>query len=115
MGNLGLLLLGMGDYKGARSLFEMALEINREVLGKHHPTTVASMNKLALVLQATGDYKGARPLLEKALEINREVLGKRHPTTGLASGTSPGCCRRWVTTKHAASMSELKTPMRGRA
>ena len=78
---LGYHLHAIGDYAGAYPNFQLALEINRKVLGEEHPDTASSLNNLGALLQAMGDYEGARPYYEKALEINRKVLGEEHPDT----------------------------------
>ena len=57
------------------------------MLGKEHPSTLASVNNLATVLRAQGDHKAAGELHRWALEGREKVLGKEHPNTLL--GTTP--------------------------
>ncbi len=78
---LGLHLDMIGDYAAARPLYERALAIREQVLGRDHPHTASSLNNLAALLEATGDYAAARPLLERALAITEQVLGRTHPAT----------------------------------
>ncbi len=79
--NLGYHLQHIGDYKGARPLYERALAISEKVHGPDHPSTARSLNNLAELLRAQGDYEGARPLFERALAIREKVLGSDHPDT----------------------------------
>jgi len=78
---LGYHLQAIGDYAAARSYFERALAIRKQVLGPEHPATARSLNNLGMLLQAHGDYAAARPYLEHALAIREQVLGPEHPDT----------------------------------
>jgi tetratricopeptide (TPR) repeat protein len=78
---LGFHFKVMGNYDGARLLYERALLIRKQVLGPDHPSTATSLNNLAVLLQLTGDYGGARPLYERALAIREQTLGPEHPST----------------------------------
>ena len=64
--NVGSLLYAQGDPKGARALYEEALEARRATLGDRHPNTVGSINNLGALLEAQGDLEGARALYEEA-------------------------------------------------
>ena len=74
LSSLGYLLQDMLDYPGARSRFEQALEINREVLGEKHPDTAISLSNLGRVEQSTGDYAAARHYFDGALAILEQTL-----------------------------------------
>ncbi|KAJ9660117.1 hypothetical protein H2201_007024 [Coniosporium apollinis] len=52
-----------------------------EVLGKEHPSTLASVNNLAGVLQDQGKYEEAEEMNRRVLEGREKVLGKEHPDT----------------------------------
>ena len=66
----------MGDYAAARSYYEQALAIKREVLGEKHADTANSLDNLGVATSEMGDYAAARRYHEQALAIRREVLGK---------------------------------------
>jgi tetratricopeptide (TPR) repeat protein len=68
------------DYQ-AQQLFERALAVTENVLGREHPSTAASLNNLALALKAQGDLTAARQLYERAVVIDEKVLGPDHPDT----------------------------------
>ena len=78
---LGIYLVSIGDYAGARLYFTQAVEINRKILGEEHPDTTVSHNNLGRLLVRMGDYVGARPYFRHSLEIHRKVLGEEHPDT----------------------------------
>ena len=75
IGNMGLLLMAMGQLKEARPLLEEDLQASRETLGDRHPDTLISVGNLALLLQEMGQLEEARPLCEEALRGERETLG----------------------------------------
>jgi tetratricopeptide (TPR) repeat protein len=79
--NLGFYLKMIGEYAGARPLYERALAICEHSLGPTHPNTAGSLNNLAALLQFQGDYAAARPLYERALAICEQALGPTHPDT----------------------------------
>jgi tetratricopeptide (TPR) repeat protein len=74
-------LNAMGDYAGARPLYERALAIQEKALGASHPDTATSLNNLAGLLYTMGDYAEAQPLYERALAIYEQELGVNHPDT----------------------------------
>ncbi len=76
---LGRYAWHLGEYEGARELYEQALAIRRQVYGEKHPAVATSLNNLAGVLWALGEYEGARELHEQALAIRRQVYGEKHP------------------------------------
>jgi tetratricopeptide (TPR) repeat protein len=69
----------LADYAQAKPLYEEALKIREQVLGKQHPDYAESLNNLAGLCYYQGDYEQAKPLLEQALAIREQVLGKQHP------------------------------------
>jgi len=82
--NLALVLKGMGDYAGARSLLEKAVGSNERNLGSDHPSTAVCYSNLAMVLESLGDYAGALELLTKSLSILKKTLPEGHPNTQTA-------------------------------
>ena len=87
---LARLLQAMGDLKGARSLFERALALEKKALGIGDSPSdsdlkkifgpcrmdrEASADNLASMLQATGDFNGARQIYERNLAIRERSLG----------------------------------------
>jgi tetratricopeptide (TPR) repeat protein len=51
------------------------------VLGKEHPTTLASLNNLASVLQGQGKYEETEVMYRRALKGRENILGMEHPST----------------------------------
>jgi tetratricopeptide (TPR) repeat protein len=50
----------------------------REVLGKEHPHTLASMHNLALVLRDQGKYPEAEQMYRRVVEVRERVLDREH-------------------------------------
>jgi tetratricopeptide (TPR) repeat protein len=94
--NLGYHLNAMGDYAGARPLYERALGIREKALDPDHQneallrSTATSLNNLAYLLYDMGDYAGARPLHERALAIWEKALGPDHPDTATSLNNLAG-------------------------
>jgi tetratricopeptide (TPR) repeat protein len=65
-----------GQYAQARPLYERALAIREQLLGKEHPEIAESLNDLASLYHITGKYAQAKPLYERALEIVDAILSK---------------------------------------
>ncbi|KAH6694332.1 hypothetical protein BKA61DRAFT_257548 [Leptodontidium sp. MPI-SDFR-AT-0119] len=74
-------LTNLGKNEAAKALLQQILRIREEVLGKTHPSTLATMSNLALVLASQGKYAEAEAMNRQTLEISEEVLGKMHPET----------------------------------
>ena len=81
--NLALVIQSLGDYSGAKELFEKAMRSDEKNFGVDHPTTSVSYSNLATVLQDLGDYSGAKELLEKAILSDETNFGIDHPTTAV--------------------------------
>ena len=81
------LLHEQADYAAAQVLYERALAIQEEAIGKEHPDTARSLHGLAQVQMKQGQEALARPLLEKALMIQEEMLGPEHPDTATSLHT----------------------------
>jgi tetratricopeptide (TPR) repeat protein len=74
-------LTNLGKNEAAQALLQQVIRIKEEVLGKTHPSTLATMSNLALVLSSQGKYADAEAINRQTLEILEEVLGKTHPDT----------------------------------
>ena len=90
---LGLLLLGMGDFAAAESLYERAVTVNQRIHGDKHRATLYSMYNLGVALNGLGEYNAAREVIEKSLEIWLEEYGVENEGTlelmnGLAESLS---------------------------
>jgi tetratricopeptide (TPR) repeat protein len=70
--NLAMVLEDQGKYEQAEEMNQQALSLRETVLGKEHPDTLASMNKLATVLSDQGKYEQAEEIHRQALRL-REV------------------------------------------
>jgi predicted ATPase/DNA-binding SARP family transcriptional activator/Tfp pilus assembly protein PilF len=79
----GNLARGQGDFAAARSLYEQALAINRE-LGIRR-LEAGNLNNLGLVAMDQGDFAAARSLYEQALIINRETGNRAWEAINLAN------------------------------
>jgi len=79
LNNAALAFHRAGKYEQALPLFQEALRIREEVLGKLHPDYATSLNNLAELYRAQGQYEQATQLLKEASEIFGQVLGKLHP------------------------------------
>ncbi|KAK0639874.1 hypothetical protein B0T16DRAFT_383637 [Cercophora newfieldiana] len=71
----------LGKYAEAEQMHRQALQLYEKVLGKEHPSTLASMNNLALVFDNQGKHKEAEQMNRQALQPREKVLGKEHPLT----------------------------------
>jgi len=77
--NLGYHLDMIGDYAGARAMYERALKIVERDFGAQHPNVATLVNNLGSVLRAIGDDAGARAMYERALKIDEAAFGPDHP------------------------------------
>ncbi|WP_309895498.1 CHAT domain-containing tetratricopeptide repeat protein [Archangium sp.] len=68
-----------GEYARAEPLYQRALALGEETLGKNHPTVATLLNNLANLYLEQGLYARAEPLLQRALALREETLGKNHP------------------------------------
>ena len=70
-----------GRWSNAEDLTLQAREILNRVLGKEHPSTLASIHNLATTYWNQGRWKEAEKLGVQVMEIRKRVLGKEHPST----------------------------------
>jgi len=75
------LYFSQGKYEQALPLYQEALKIREQVLGKQHPDYAGSLNNLATLYYSQGEVDKALPLFEQAVEIFVKVLGEQHPDT----------------------------------
>jgi CHAT domain-containing protein/Tfp pilus assembly protein PilF len=83
---IGIMLLGQGDYTGAERYFTEALEQRRRALGEEHPDIARSLHDLAVVRMSQSDYAEADSLLKDCLVLRRRLLGDEHEDTLTAMG-----------------------------
>ncbi|MFM9058607.1 MAG: CHAT domain-containing protein [Planctomycetaceae bacterium] len=86
---LGRVLEARGDYAGARTRYEAALQTLETLpaYGPHHPGVAAPLVNLANVLLLEGDYARAEQAARRAVGVNERHpdVGPDHPQTALAT------------------------------
>jgi CHAT domain-containing protein/Tfp pilus assembly protein PilF len=65
----------VGDYKGARRLYQEALDVRRAAQGPDHPDVAVALNNLALVNRDLGDYPTALAQFDRARAIQKSTIG----------------------------------------
>ena len=80
-GTIGQTYRGLGLHTEARKQVELALEIDRRVLGQGDPKTLSDIARLARIAVDEGKYPEAESLFSETLEKRRHVLGPTHPDT----------------------------------
>ncbi|KAJ7614906.1 hypothetical protein FB45DRAFT_1008524 [Roridomyces roridus] len=73
-----------GKFEQAKGLYELNLQRQRELRGKHHPSTLRAMANLAATYRQLGQTREAEPLEISVLEQRQKLLGDNHPDTLLA-------------------------------
>jgi len=68
-------------YENAKKYYDIALDIRERVLGKEHPKTSSTYNKIGELYCAQKEYDKALKFYYTALEIREKVLGTEHPKT----------------------------------
>jgi CHAT domain-containing protein/tetratricopeptide (TPR) repeat protein len=84
LNNLGLLRHRMGDYEGAQTHYEQALEWSQNLPRPDPRGTATKLNNLGELLRTKGDLAGARAYHERALAARLEVLGPNHHETAVS-------------------------------
>ncbi|MEM6988997.1 MAG: serine/threonine-protein kinase [Myxococcota bacterium] len=79
---LGDVMAAHGKLEEARTHYERAIDVRRELLGNDHPTVALSLSRLAEVSRRSGSVDTARTHYEAALEIQERALGSLHPDVG---------------------------------
>jgi tetratricopeptide (TPR) repeat protein len=82
--NFADLLADMGDYAGARVLYEQALVSQERLFGSDSPRVAATLDTLAIVLHDLGDAEGAAKLFEAEIPLQEKLLGLDHPVLAIA-------------------------------
>lgn len=77
--NLGYYARIVGDFGGAKSAFERALQIDEMAFGPEHPSVALDASNLGRVLHELGNTVEAKAALEHALNINEAIYGPDHP------------------------------------
>lgn len=65
----------------AEALIQNTLEVQKRVLGCHHPDVGSTMHNLAVIKEEQGMHAEACDLFEKTLTIKTLALGVQHPST----------------------------------
>jgi tetratricopeptide (TPR) repeat protein len=79
VGQLAVAYGHTGARDKARAMYQRAIEIREQKLGKDNPMLIPTLNNLADMLRRNGDAAGARPYVERAIAIGEKSLGKAHP------------------------------------
>ncbi|CAN9346536.1 unnamed protein product [Alternaria alternata] len=82
--NAAWYLMLTGAYANAEHNARIAVTVRQEVLGREHPDTLVSVDKLGLVLLGQGRYEEAEAMQRRALEGSEKVLGREHPHTNIS-------------------------------
>ena len=70
-----------GSYAEAEDRFRLIMEIQAEVLGAEHPSTLATRYEIARTMAERGDNAGAEAEFRAVLDARTRVLGAEHPST----------------------------------
>ena len=57
------------------------VEMRKDILGKEHPRTLASITNRAIIYRDQGDLNTAISIMEQSLEIMKRTLGEYHSQT----------------------------------
>ncbi|KAK8002369.1 response regulator [Apiospora arundinis] len=71
----------LGKYAEAEQMHRQTLGLRETVLGREHPSTLASMNNLAESLRQQGKHAEAEEMHRQTLGLKETVLGREHPST----------------------------------
>ncbi|KAK6859032.1 hypothetical protein PG995_004885 [Apiospora arundinis] len=71
----------LGKYAEAEQMHRQTLGLTETVLGREHPSTLASMNNLAESLRQQGKHAEAEEMHRQTLGLKETVLGREHPST----------------------------------
>ncbi|MEM9558648.1 MAG: serine/threonine-protein kinase, partial [Acidobacteriota bacterium] len=81
---LGEVYLQKREVGRGRDLLREALLLDRQVLGRDHPQTLAVQNDLATLLTFYDEFEEAERLLRDVEERTRRIFGADHPRTAAA-------------------------------
>jgi tetratricopeptide (TPR) repeat protein len=95
---LGSTRYAQGQNDLALRQLSRSYELRRNLLGREHPETLASMTDLARALRLQGKPDDAGKLHEQALEIRRRILGPEHRDTLMSMHHIANCL--WTQKRH---------------
>jgi tetratricopeptide (TPR) repeat protein len=78
MNNLASLAVMRGDIDAAGRAYEMALAIDRELLGDEHPRIAITLSGLGVVQLRQARYEDAVATLQRAIALRERTLGPDH-------------------------------------
>lgn len=84
LNNLGLLLHDKAQLAEAKSHFEEALVVNRQVCESDHPTIGINLSNLGWVLVDLGEYEKALENFSESLAIKLKAQGENHPSAAIS-------------------------------
>ncbi|KIK58450.1 hypothetical protein GYMLUDRAFT_45309, partial [Collybiopsis luxurians FD-317 M1] len=70
-----------GYWIQAEVLRDEVLQLQKQMIGEHHPDTLTSMAELAMTYHRRGKPEEAEKLVEEVLLLRRQVIGEHHPDT----------------------------------
>jgi|GEM_PF-2343819 len=79
LNNLGLVLLDSNELDEALTIFQRALEIDKQYYDQGHAYFAIRFNNLGRVYHEMGNFQEAKSALENALAIDERVFGPNHP------------------------------------
>lgn len=82
-----------GDTRKALLTYERALSIFEKTLGKEHPLTIQSSEKVGLCLEGLCYFNKSKPYLERVVASRVKLMGEKCPDT-ISSLTDQGCLLR---------------------
>ena len=69
----------LGNHSQAKKIIEIALPIQKKILGLVHPSVATSLNSLAITYRKLGEYEKAKELHEGSLAIRKKTVPSNHP------------------------------------
>lgn len=81
------------DLRKAVPLYEQALALREQALGKDHPRLVSLTDALGAAHRALGSYSAALPHYQRSLAIDEKTLGPEHPNVATSLNNLAGLYR----------------------
>ena len=81
LGHIAIALRKLDKKHEALSMLKKALAIQEEALGKDHPSTATTYNRMGLTLKKMGDTEGALSFFQQLLSVRLKTLGEHDPKT----------------------------------
>ena len=76
-----LFLDSIGRWSDEIRIERFYFELERNILGEEHPSTISAMNNLASTLGDQGQLDEAAAMKKEVVEKRRRILGEEHPDT----------------------------------